>query len=197
MLMLKKFLNNSPLLLIGLLVFLGWKLLGDKNEQWTPDSGKAPPASEAWTVTKVSDGDTITIRQTTGEELKIRFCGIDAPEKQQKLGSEATDYLRSLIDKGDGDVLVTPIEKDRYGRTVAEVFVKPKPGTPGYQSGEEIFLNSEMVMAGFARHYSKYSQNCANRSAITQAEEIAKAKRAGMWSDPNAVAPWDWRKQRR
>lgn len=30
-----------------------------------------------------------------------------------------------------------------------------------------------------------------------QAEEIAKTKRSGMWSDPNAVAPWDWRKQNR
>lgn len=194
--MLKNFLNGSPLLLIGLLVFLGWKLLGD-NKTWTPDSGKAPPLADTWTVIKVSDGDTITVRQTTGQELKVRLCGIDANEKQQKLGSEATDYLRSLINKGDGDVIVIPIEKDKYGRTVAEVFVKPKPGTPGYQSGEEIFLNGDMVMAGFARHYIKYSQKCANRDALAQAEEIAKAKRAGMWSDPNAIAPWDWRKQHR
>jgi micrococcal nuclease len=194
--MLKNFLNSSPLLLIGMLVFLGWKLLGD-NKNWTPESGKAPPLADTWTVIKVSDGDTITVRQTTGEELKIRLCGIDANEKQQKLGLEATDYLRSLIEKGDGDVIVTPIEKDKYNRTVAEVFVKPKPVTPGYQSGEEIFLNSDMVMAGFARHFQKYSQNCPNRNAIAQAEEIAKAKRAGMWSDPNAIAPWDWRKQRR
>lgn len=79
--MLKNFLNNSPLLLIGLLVFLGWKVLGDKA--WTPDSGKAPPLADTWTVTKVSDGDTITVRQTTGEELKVRFCGIDAPEKNK------------------------------------------------------------------------------------------------------------------
>ena len=35
-----------------------------------------------------------------------------------------------------------PIEKDRYGRTVAEVFVK-KPN-----SQEETFVNGELVMAG-------------------------------------------------
>jgi micrococcal nuclease len=63
-----------------------------------------------------------------------------------------------------------------------------------------------MVMAGFARHYSKYSQKCANKDAmplatiedgIAQAEEIAISKKVGMWSNPNAVAPWDWRKQNR
>jgi len=78
---------------------------------------------------------------------KIRFCGVDAVEADQKLGPQAR-LLRSLIGLGDGTVLVTPIEKDRYERTVAELFVKPRPGIPGYQPEEEIFLNGEMVEAG-------------------------------------------------
>jgi endonuclease YncB( thermonuclease family) len=36
-------------------------------------------------VIRVSDGDTIVVR-CEGEELKIRFCGIDGPEKSQPLG---------------------------------------------------------------------------------------------------------------
>ncbi|MEH1853777.1 MAG: thermonuclease family protein [Nostoc sp.] len=127
----------------------------------------------------------------------MRFCGIDAVEKQQKLGLQAKSYLQSLIDKGDGTVTITPIEQDRYGRTVAEVFVQPRPGTPGYQSEEEIFLNGDMVRAGFARHYTRYSGNCPNKVVIEQSEKMAIASKAGVWNDPNAVPPWEFRKQKR
>nr|WP_322666297.1 thermonuclease family protein [Dendronalium sp. ChiSLP03b] len=121
--------------------------------------------SENWTVVSVTDGDTIIVGQGN-KRKKIRFCGIDAVEKQQNLGSQAKSYLRALIDKGNGTVTITPIEQDRYGRTVAEVFVQPRSGTPGYQSEEEIFLNGEMVRAGFAQHYTRYSGNCPNKGVI-------------------------------
>jgi len=78
---------------------------------------------------KIADGDTITVRRGSRKE-KIRFCGVDAVEADQKLGPQAADYLRSLIGLGDGTVLVTPIEKDRYERTVAELFVKPDQEYP-------------------------------------------------------------------
>jgi len=99
------------------------------------------PTYKSWSVVKIADGDTI--RQAVAAREKIRFCGVDAVEADQKLGPQAADYLRSLIGLGDGTVLVTPIEKDRYERTVAELFVKPRPGIPGYQPEEEIFLNGE------------------------------------------------------
>lgn len=43
------------------------------------------------------------------------------------------------LDLGNGSVVVIPVEKDRYGRTVAELFVM--------ENGGEIHLNSEMVAA--------------------------------------------------
>jgi endonuclease YncB( thermonuclease family) len=159
-------------------------------------SPRAMALSENWTVASVADGDTITVKRD-GETKKIRFCGIDAVEKQQKLGPQAKSYLQSLIDKGNGAVMVIPVEQDRYGRTVAEVFVKPRPGTPGYQSEEEIFLNGDMVRAGFARHYTRYSGNCPNKGVIEQSEQMAIANRAGVWNDPNAVPPWEFRKRGR
>ena len=170
--------------------------LGKKLAQSIPQERVAPPPSESWRVVKVSDGDTITVVRGSQKE-KIRFCGIDANESKQEGGREATSYLRSLIDKGNGTVTISPIEKDRYGRTVAELFVKPRPGTPGYQPEEEIFLNGEMVSAGFARHYSKFSGNCPNKQAIEQAEEMAKAQRVGVWGDSSSIPPWEWRKQQR
>ncbi len=68
----------------------------------------------------VYDGDTLRV-QRNGEELKIRLCGIDSPERDQKLGIEARDHLRSLANINNGELWLIPIEKDRHGRTVTEV----------------------------------------------------------------------------
>ena len=135
----------------------------------------------------VYDGDTL--RVTDGKsETKLRFCGIDAPEKNQTGGIESRDHLRSLIARGDGSVTVVPIETDRYGRTVAELFI-PVGGE------EEIHLNTQMVLDGHAYHYAQYSSTCPNKDAIARAEERAKAQSIGLWVNPQAERPWDYRKR--
>lgn len=151
---------------------------------------EAPPAqSEHWQVKpgSIYDGDTLRV-QRDGEEMKVRFCGIDAPEKQQALGVKARDYLRSLVARGNGSIVVVPVEKDRYGRTVAELFVM----LPGES---EIHLNSEMVAAGMAFHYAQYSGNCPNQRAIVMAQEMAKQQRLGVWADGSPEYPWEWRRK--
>ena len=47
----------------------------------------------------IYDGDTLRVVKGD-EELKIRFCGIDAPEvkPKQPMGIESRDYLRSLVE---------------------------------------------------------------------------------------------------
>lgn len=76
------------------------------------------------------------------------------------------------------------LERDRYGRQVAEVFAGNK------------FLQEEQVKAGLAYHYARYSGNCPHRDAIVQAEAIAQSNHAGVWSG-NYEKPWDYRKARR
>lgn len=153
------------------------------------------PSSEHWQVVSVADGDTLTVR-SKGRKERLRLCGIDAPEVAhgskpgQPLGKEATEKLRSLVGNPGSEVIVVPIEKDRYGRTVAEVFVK-KP-----DSKEETFVNGEMTKVGLAYHYSRYSGSCANRDAIERGEAIAKEKKVGVWSG-NYQRPWDFRKTQR
>ncbi len=150
------------------------------------DSG---PMSEHYQIVEGSIYDGDTLRVTDGrEELKIRFCGIDAPEKDQAGGIESRDHLRSLIAQGDGSVVVVPVETDRYGRTVAELFL-PVGGE------EEIHLNSQMVMDGHAYHYAQYSSSCPNKNNIVRAEEMAKEQSLGLWVNPSAEKPWDWRKR--
>jgi Micrococcal nuclease (thermonuclease) homologs len=69
------------------------------------------------------DGDTIYV----GEE-KVRIIGMDAPETYQARceserlrGHRATAYLRSLLESGA--VTVRRQGRDRYGRTLAHVYV--------------------------------------------------------------------------
>ena len=146
--------------------------------------------TEYYQVVKGSiyDGDTLRVARG-GQELKIRLCGIDAPEKDQAGGIESRDHLRSLVAQGDGSIGVVPIEKDRYGRTVADLFIA-RP------DGSEIHLNSQMVMDGMAYHYDRYSSSCPQPDVLVRAEEIAKEQSAGVWTNPNAEKPWEYRKQR-
>ena len=116
---------------------------GQKFERWQLKPGS------------IYDGDTLRVVRGN-EELKVRFCGIDAPEKKMPLGIESRDHLRSLVDMGKGELMLVPIETDRYGRTVVEVYVQNSRSTA-------INLNVQMVRDGYAWHYEKYSNNCPIR----------------------------------
>lgn len=125
----------------------------------------------------VYDGDTARFL-CNGEEIKVRFCGIDAPEAKQPGGIEARDYLRSLL-PDNAPVTIVPVERDRYGRLVAEVW---RDDIEGEQN-----LNANMVLARHAWHYEQYSGNCPNRGAIVTAAELA--------GPMEGMAPWEWRRQ--
>ena len=142
---------------------------------------------EEWQVKEGSiyDGDTLRVVRGS-EELKIRFCGIDAPEKKMPMGIASRDHLRSLVDISNGEVLLVPIEKDRYGRTVAEVYVKDSRSTA-------INLNVQMVRDGYAWHYERYSGNCPIRGEFAIAQELAQKEGLGIWNG-NPQPPWEWRK---
>jgi len=94
------------------------------------------------------DGDTCTTRK--GE--KIRLACIDAdelrgPQAQPVKAQAAKDYLNNLI--AGKEVFIKRINKDRYGRTVAELSINGK-------NIQQIMFNS-----GYAKIYSKYANQCA------------------------------------
>ena len=189
----KKFFNSSGVLIGLVLVFIGVlanrKSINGVTEKAIskviPDDNYA----EKWQVKEGSiyDGDTLRVVKGN-EELKIRFCGIDAPEIKQPLGIESRDYLRSLIAKGNGTIYVLPIEQDQYNRTVAELWI---PIKPDYEA--QIHLNTAMVEAGMAWHYEKYSDSCESAENLGWAEKIARDDKLGVWNGIHQK-PWEWRK---
>lgn len=146
-----------------------------------------PETENGWRVKpgSVYDGDTLRLVKGHREE-KIRLCGIDAPELKQEGGKEARDELRSLL-PDNAEVYYVPVERDRYGRMVAEIFM------PTSTENLEVHVNSEMVLQGRAWHYQQYSGSCPNRIALETAEELAKENRAGIWQG-NPTPPWEWRR---
>jgi endonuclease YncB( thermonuclease family) len=141
-----------------------------------------------WQVIRVSDGDTITVRQGN-DERRIRFCGIDAPESSQSEGSKAKEFLAELISDSRNQVGLTFVERDRYDRYVAEVWLNP--GTDQQQ-----FANALMILAGYAWHYSQYSSNCPHHSALISAKQTADQNGSGIWLRQN-LPPWEYRRLQR
>jgi endonuclease YncB( thermonuclease family) len=69
------------------------------------------------------------------------------------------------------EIIPTQIEKDRYGRTVAEVYVQDRKNSA-------ISLNLETVRAGYAWHYAQYFDSCPIQDELIMAEGMAKQEKA-------------------
>lgn len=140
----------------------------------------AGPARAA-TVLSVGDGDTLRVTEGT-QRVTIRLACIDAPEMAQRpYGPAARQRLQQLAPIGS-NVTLRVQTRDRYGRTVAEVF----------RNGQSI--NLAMVRDGQAFTYRQYLSRC-DRGAYLGAEAAASRQRVGVWAVPGGITrPWDWRR---
>jgi len=132
-------------------------------------------------VVHVADGDTITVLQKN-QEYKIRLYGIDTPEKKQDFGAKAKAFTSDLVSQKE--VAVIQKDVDRYGRVVGMVYIG------------KTCINEEIVKAGFAWVYQHYCKEPFCKDWI-KLETQAREKGKGLWSHPNPVPPWDFRKNKR
>ena len=143
-------------------------------------------------VVRVADGDTITVLDSTNGQNKVRFFGIDAPEKKQAFGEVSRKHLASFV--AGKDVRVTWTSTDKYGRILGRVYVKVvdpenKDGADG-KGEKEIDVNYRMVKDGLAWHYKQFCKD----EQLAEAEKDAREKKLGLWKDKNPVEPWNFRK---
>ncbi|WP_322707040.1 thermonuclease family protein [Nostoc sp. DedQUE04] len=135
----------------------------------TSEKNSSIALTEEWTFIDVTDAQTMTLRQTDGNQMQVWLCGIEASE----LGNEAREKLRSLVATNENQVMVIPVGKNEQGRTVAEVMV--------YGQGEaEISFQEELLKSGLART-QQGGVECPNQIAFENAQRLAKASKVGIW----------------
>jgi micrococcal nuclease len=112
-------------------------------------------------VTKVLDGDTIDVDLDLGFSIsysgRVRLSGIDTPESrtrdlaEKKLGLEAKEYMKSLLDNAKLVVIKTekPDSSEKYGRILGQVFI----------DGLNISVNQMLIDNGYAWEYDGAEKN--------------------------------------
>ncbi len=132
-------------------------------------------------VIKVSDGDTITVLDSSNQKYKIRLKGIDAPESQQTYGDISTQSLAELV--YDKEVLVTWDKKDKYYRILGKVII----------DGNDV--NYEQLKKGLAWYYKQYEKDLSDddKQRYSEAEVLARNYGIGLWADSNSIPPWEFR----
>ena len=139
-------------------------------------------------VVAISDGDTLRLLVDEGGEKlteRVRLGGIDCPERRQPWGTRAKQGLSDLA--YGQDIVVRWNKRDRYQRIVGTVLVGEPP----------IDANLALVEDGLCWWYRKYAheQSPDDRILYEAAEDRARAARRGLWSDPDPVPPWEWRRR--
>ncbi len=133
------------------------------------------------TVTYVVDGDTLWLRiDSAGAQrarVPVRLLYIDAPERCQAGGAEATAALQSRVLQRN--LTVHLVAKDVYGRWLGELRL------------DGIDINRWMVSSGHA--WSASNRKSPGRYAAE--EHSARAARRGLFSDAGAIRPGVFRKQ--
>ena len=143
-------------------------------------------------VIAISDGDTITVLDRSNQQYKIRLSGIDAPEKKQAFGQRSKEHLSRLVYGKPVEVEWT--KRDKYKRIVGKVLVA-EPDCRWEDCPKSLDAGLNQVTVGLAWWYRKYSreQSLGDQGRYEIAEAEARADRAGLWTDEEPMAPWEWR----
>ena len=193
----------KKILLFGIgLLALAFTLLGVENSQTTAtpsvpqlanvttsmtDEATTPPLpkKDTYPVVKVIDGDTISIIKD-GKTVTLRLIGLDTPETVdprkpvQCFGKAASDKAKELL---AGKTVRLEFDSsqgllDKYGRTLAYVFLPPQPNVPA-----EILFNEYMIAEGYGHEYT-YNLPYKYQKEFKAAEARAREEKKGLWANP-------------
>jgi endonuclease YncB( thermonuclease family) len=165
-------------------------------------------------VVKVVNGDTFEVKTTTlrntytsNGKVRIRLYGIDCPELDQPFGKEAKTFVSNYI---------------YMKRVLCKECFKFDNNLLGYlypsnHKKGKLLLKKDLIefllRNGLAWVYDKYYRYKKEYDSIKpsshhkkidkenvywkklQAE--AKKKKKGLWSQPNPIPPWEWRKRKK
>jgi micrococcal nuclease len=118
-------------------------------------------------VIRVIDGDTIEVRMS-GRDHRVRYTGIDTPERSQRGYQEANDANSKLV-MGRTGVLEKDIsEVDQYGRLLRYVWI------------DGHMVNAILVATGFAES-ARYPPDTQYDTDFVILESYARDRVLGLW----------------
>jgi len=131
-------------------------------------------------VSEVRDGKTIIVT-TNKQRVTVILKGVDAPELKQEFGDLAQQHLASLILNKTVDVEFTEL---RGGDLVGKVI---------FERGD---LGLQLIRDGVAWYAAKsdHDLSAADRSIYSEAEQVARNERRGLWQVGSPMPPWEWRR---
>jgi micrococcal nuclease len=128
-------------------------------------------------VSRVIDGDTIDVHMD-GQDFRVRYLGIDAPEPNQFYGGLSMNRNIQLV-AGQEVVLVQDVsDTDSFGRLLRYVLVG------------DVFVNYQLVLKGDARA-AAYPPDTACRATFEAAQDLARSSQAGLWRLMATLPPTD------
>jgi len=150
--------------------------VGNESELFTSEI-EYQPVKQKVKVARVIDGDTIELE---GGQ-KVRYIGIDTPEKNVCYYTEATGKNKDLVEGKEVFLEKDVSETDRYGRLLRYVWKG------------DTFVNERLVSEGYAKA-STYPPDVKHQELFTNAEKSAREANRGLWGEacqpkPSTAAP--------
>ena len=163
--------------------------------------GTLPAAASASTTTytlqgkvvRVADGDTLTVLDATNTQHKVRLANIDTPESGQGKKRPGQPYSNAAKKALEQFVAAKTLElecfeQDRYGRNICQIPL-------GQINGQSGTVNEALVAQGLAWAYTGSNGRYLRDKGLIDVQAQAQAQQRGLWSQPNPIAPWQWRDQ--
>lgn len=146
-------------------------------------------------VVGVTDGDTIRVLDAEKRQHRVRLQGIDTPERHQDWYQRARQALASRVHRQVVEVHWN--EKDRWGRILGKVLIADP--TCREDCPRTWDVNLALVREGHAWWFRRYAheQTPADRVLYEAAEARAREAKIGLWSLPDPVPPWDFRRKKK
>lgn len=130
-----------------------------------------------YTVTRFSDGDTISV-DMNGKKEKVRFIGVDTPETHkpnapvQCYGPAASAFTKTIIGKNKVRLEADPLStnRDRYDRLLRYVYLPD--GT---------LVNERLIRDGYGFYYPYFPFKKSGQFEIAQNK--ARSETKGVWGN--------------
>lgn len=171
--------HNKQLIILTLTAVIFLFAWGGQQLGWfdTPTQQLEQNQPGLYTVTRFSDGDTITV-DMNGTAETIRMIGVDTPETHdpdtpvQCYGPAASAYTKNLI--GDQKVRLeadpTNQNRDRYGRLLRYVYLP-----------DGRLVQAEIIKNGYGFSYTQFPFTKTDEFEALE-NEAEQAKR-GLWDN--------------